>query len=300
LALDLGGGDADEFGNAANIILDAHLTYNFYKGFAVRFGQGKLAGNRERVISSGNLQFVDRSRLNSRYTIDRDVFLQLRHNHTIGDNFLMRESVSIASGEGKNHLTGFNGGFGYTYRVEFLPFGAFQSKGDYIGSSIKRETTPKLSIGLTYDNNNNAGRERGQKGSFIYNAAGEITGNDLNTIFADMMFKYEGCSIMFEYADKVAQFGPNVVDEDDNIIGTYYTGSGYNIQAGYMFANNMELAARYTNINAEAATDEQHYTIGLNKFFVGHKLKIQTDFSLIDRVDRQNSSMWRTQVDIHF
>ena len=65
-----GGGNQSEFNNAANIILDAHVTYNFYKGFSVRFGQGKLAGNRERVISSGNLQFVDRSRLNSRFNID--------------------------------------------------------------------------------------------------------------------------------------------------------------------------------------------------------------------------------------
>ena len=28
-----GGGDLDKFGNAANIILDANLTYNFYKNF---------------------------------------------------------------------------------------------------------------------------------------------------------------------------------------------------------------------------------------------------------------------------
>lgn len=295
-----GGGDSDDFGNAANIILDAHLTYNFYKNFSVRFGQGKLAGNRERVISSGNLQFVDRSRLNSRFTIDRDVFLQLMHHHTFGDNFIVKESVSIATGEGKNHLTGINGGFGYTYRLEFLPFGKFQSKGDYIGSSIKREETPKLAIGLTYDNNKKAGRERGQKGSFIKNAGGDIVGKDLNTIFADLMFKYEGLSVMFEYADKTAQDGPMVFDFENNQIGQYYTGTGYNIATGYMFPNDMELAVRYTNIDAEASTDEKHYTIGLNKFFVGHKLKIQTDFSLINRVDRQNSSMFRTQVDIHF
>ena len=294
-----GGGNKSEFGNAANTILDAHVTYNFFKGFSVRFGQGKLAGNRERVISSGNLQFVDRSRLNSRFTIDRDVFLQLSHKHTIGDNFIIKEIASIASGEGKNHLTGYNGGFGYTYRVELLPFGSFQSKGDYIGSAIKRESTPKLALGFTYDNNRKAGRERGQKGSFIYNAAGEITGKDLNTFFADLMFKYEGLSVMMEYTDKAADGGPDVV-ENDIVIGTYYTGSAYNIQTGYMFPNNMELAVRYTDVTADTSTDEKHYTIGFNKFFVGHKLKIQTDFSLIDRVDSQNTAMWRTQVDIHF
>jgi len=295
-----GGADDPKFGTAANIILDAHLTYTFYKNLAIRFGQGKLAGNRERVISSGNLQFVDRSRLNSRFTIDRDVFLQLRHHHTIGDNFLIRESASVSSGEGKNHLTGVNGGYDFTYRVEFLPFGKFQSKGDYVGSAVKRESEPKLAVGFTYDNNNNAGRERGQKGSFIQDSSGSIVGKDLNTIFADLMFKYEGLSVMAEYVDKKADGGPMVVDEADNILGEYYTGNAYNIAVGHMFQNNIELAIRYTNVNAEVASDEKHYTFGLNKFFVGHKLKLQTDVSFIDRDARQNTLLWRTQVDIHF
>lgn len=294
-----GGGDDDRFGNAANIILDAHVTYNFWQNLAVRFGQGKLSGNRERVISSGNLQFVDRSRLNSRFTIDRDMFVQLRHHHTFGDNFVVRENVSVSSGEGKNHLTGANTGVDYTYRVELLPFGTFQSKGDYVGSSVKRESTPKLAIGVTYDNNRKAGRERGQKGSFITNSAGDIVGKDLNTYFVDLMFKYQGLSVMFEYADKEAENGPLVM-EGDIIIGEYYTGTGYNFATGYMFNNNMELAVRYTDIKADTSTDEKHYTVGLNKFFVGHKLKIQTDFSLIDRADKQNTALWRTQVDIHF
>ncbi len=295
-----GGGNASEFGNAANIILDAHVTYNFFQNFYVRFGQGKLAGNRERVISSGNLQFVDRSRLNSRFTIDRDVFLQLSTKQKIGDEFLINASASIATGEGKNHLTGYNGGFGYTYRVEFLPFGKFQSKGDYIGSSIKRESKPKLAVGFTYDNNQNAGRERGQKGSFIINSAGDIVGKDLNTIFVDLMFKYQGLSVMFEYADKEAVGGPLVLDIDESEIGKYYTGSAYNIATGYMLPSNWEVAVRYTDVKADTSTDEQHYTIGLNKFIVGHKLKIQTDFSYIDRAVSQNSTLFRAQMDIHF
>ena len=296
---DNGGGNNDNFGNAANIILDAHLTYNFYKNFAIRFGQGKLAGNRERVVSSANLQFVDRSRLNSRYTIDRDVFIQLSNHNTLGEEFLIKQSASVGTGEGKNHLTGYNGGFNYTYRLEFLPFGKFKSKGDYVGSSIKRESKPKLAVGLTYDNNNNAGRERGQKGSFITDSNGNITGKDLNTFFADLMFKYQGLSVMIEYADKWAPDGPRV-SENEMVIGEYYTGTGINIATGLMFKNDMEVALRYTAIDAELATDETQYTVGFNKFFVGHKLKIQTDFTWIDRVERQNSTLFRTQVDIHF
>ena len=40
------------------------MKWNFYKNFELWFGQAKLPGNRERVVSSGNLQLVDRSILN--------------------------------------------------------------------------------------------------------------------------------------------------------------------------------------------------------------------------------------------
>ena len=61
---DNGGGNSGNFSNAANIILDAQMEWNFYKNLSIWIGQGKWPGNRERIISSGNLQFVDRSRLN--------------------------------------------------------------------------------------------------------------------------------------------------------------------------------------------------------------------------------------------
>ena len=60
---DIGG--ASEFtNNAPRYILDAVLKWNFHENFELWVGQTKLPGNRERVVSSGNLQMVDRSLLN--------------------------------------------------------------------------------------------------------------------------------------------------------------------------------------------------------------------------------------------
>ena len=300
---DNSGGSGAEFRKAANIVLDASIAYNFYKNFTIQFGQRKLPSNRERVISSGNLQFVDRSRLNSRYNIDRDVGLQLLHHHTIGENFLIREIIALSQGEGRNVTEGYFGGFNYTYRVEFLPFGEFSGKGDYVGSAIKYETKPKLSLAVSYDNNNNAVRERGQLGSFITASDGSYVGRDLNTLFIDMMFNYKNISIMGEYAHKTAaDNSPIVYDENDEIIGTYFTGTGFNIQGGYMFANDWELAARYTTITPDVVVGdkEDQYTFGINKFVVGHKLKIQTDFTWIKNANKLDNFVWRTQVDVHF
>nr|MBS0036741.1 hypothetical protein [Saprospiraceae bacterium] len=56
----------------SEIIRDALVYYHFSDNFYMGFGQGKLPGNRQRVTSSGNLQFADRSIVNSTFTLDRD------------------------------------------------------------------------------------------------------------------------------------------------------------------------------------------------------------------------------------
>jgi len=309
---DIGGGANSEFNKGANVILDAWVDWNFYKGFSIRFGQGKLPSNRERVISSSNLQFVDRSRLNSRYNIDRDVGLMLTHKHKLTGDFILIEKIALSQGEGRNVTIGNSGtgrGSEYTFRLEALPFGSFASKGDYVGSAIKREEKPKLALGFSYDINNNAMRNRGNLGSFIINSTTE--GKTLKTFFADLMFKYQGFSSMIEYADKTTDDNdPILYDaETDDVLGTYYTGSALNIQAGYMFKSNYEIAARVTfnNPDVEVDVEDKRYTLGFSKFVVGHNLKVQTDFTYRsvdtpgDVEDAINDQFtWRTQFELQF
>ena len=299
---DIGGGNTSEFSNAPKFILDASVEYNFYKNFSIMVGQRKLPGNRERVISSGNLQFVDRSRLNSRYNIDRDAGVQFKHKLKAG-NAWINSTIAITQGEGRNVTIGDSDGAGYTFHVDILPFGKFASKGDYVGADLKREPKPKLAIGLTYDTNQNAVRERGQNGSFIQDLEGNPVGRDLNTFFADLMFKYKGLSVMGEYANKWSQDNdPFVFDDGGNLIGTFFTGTGLNLSVGYVLPKDYQLAVRFTDINPDegVASAETQYTLGFSKYIVGHKLKIQTDYTLIDKDSGDDSFLLRAQVDIHF
>ena len=80
-------------GNAPRYILDAVVMWNFYKNFVLWAGQTKLPGNRERVISSANLQLVDRSILNSKFNIDRDLGVQLRHHFKLSENFIVARKI---------------------------------------------------------------------------------------------------------------------------------------------------------------------------------------------------------------
>lgn len=273
---------------AANIVLDAVVKYNFTRNWEVWFGQTKLPGNRERVISSQKLQFVDRSEVNSRFNIDRGMGVQLRNHHNIG-KALIREQFAVSFGEGRNRTAPNIGGYEYTARLEVLPFGAFTNKGDYFGSDLERESTPKLSIAATYDQNNNTSRVSGFRGDYL----SEL--KDQKVVFVDGMFKYDGFSTMFEYARKWTDGSPVVSD------GIYYTGTGLNVQCGYLFDNNFEIAGRYTSINPEDITnrtDYTEYTIGVSKYVVGHSLKIQSDLTHRDSDLGSDALIFRFQVEV--
>ena len=289
--------------NAPRYILDAVLKWNFSGNFVLWLGQTKLPGNRERVISSANLQQVDRSLLNKRFTIDRDMGIQMRHHFYLSETFLVKEIFSLAQGEGRNISTGNLGGHQYTTRLELFPFGDFASKGDYKGSDLKFEQNPKLSLGFAYDFNNNASKTRSNQGSYMTNDVGFFSTN-ISTLFIDAMFKYKGFSLMAEYADRDAK-DPFAKNSDGTLTNDIVqVGSGLNLQSGYLLSKTVEVSGRYTNIsmdkNITGKGAENQYTLGLSKYISGHSLKVQTDLSYTDIGFKTNQLLYRIQVDIHF
>tara|TARA_R110002033_G_scaffold131564_2_gene171678 strand:- start:4062 stop:5267 length:1206 start_codon:yes stop_codon:yes gene_type:complete len=290
--------------NTPRYILDAVIMWNFAGNWEFWAGQTKLPGNVERVVSSANLQFIDRSLLNSRFNIDRDLGIQLRHKTNLGGNFLMREKFAISQGEGRNVTEGNEGGLQYTARLEFLPFGTFKSKGDYVQADLKREEKPKLMVGFTYSYNQDAVRERGFAGDYMIRTDGSIYETDQTTIFADAMFKYNGFSFMGEYAKRTA--GDEIATEADGTTPTgdvVLTGNALNLQAGYLFKNNYEIAARFTTLDFETITGSlprEQYTLGASKYIVGHKLKVQSDISYSTEDGNEDNITFRLGFDIHF
>jgi phosphate-selective porin OprO/OprP len=299
---DLGKVD-DRNNNAPKMILDAVVKWNFYKNFTLWAGQTKLPGNRERVVSSANLQLVDRSLLNKRFNIDRDMGIQLRHHFTIGKNFIVQESLAVSQGEGRNVVQDNLGGYQWTSRIEVLPFGKF--KGAYAGGALKREETPKLAIGATYDYNN-AVKNKSNQGSYMLIDDGEAYfQTNVNSIFVDAMFKFQGFSFMAEYANRDSE-NPIAMNSDGTESGdVVQVGNGLNLMSGYLFNNDFEITGRYTSIALDKAITgkdlETQYTLGLSKYFKGHKLKVQTDVSYLTVENNGTSGlMYRMQFDLHF
>ena len=282
--------DANEFSNADNMILDMVVKWKFSKNTQVWFGQTKLPGNRERIVSSQGLQFVDRSQLNSKFNIDRDFGAFLVNQTNIG-NTIIKEIVSITSGEGRNVTSSGDNGFCYTGKLEFLPFGNFSTKGIFYMADIQREETPKLEISAAYSYNDNARRSQGQLKSFVPDTA--IA--DLTSFFVDVFFKYKGVSFMGAYASRAVENLPASVENP------YYDGDGFNMQLGYLTKKNVEFAARYTKINPLGDNSFTDYTFALSKYFFENFLKVQTDVSYLNtNSTNTNNLMYRFQVEMAF
>ncbi|QIL77912.1 porin [Hymenobacter sp. HDW8] len=264
-----------EASGIANIVRDAVIFYNFNPNFYVAFGLNKLPGNRQRVTSSGQLQFAERSIVNSALTIDRDFGVKVYFTHPIGPVALYSLKGAITTGEGRS-ANGSSPGLAYTGRVEWLPFGAFQDGGDYSEGDLAREPTPKVSVAAGYSYNRQTTRTGGQLGLDLYSPV------DLGTFISDAMVKYRGWAYLGEYMQRHSP-DPLTFDSTDELRYAY-VGRGLNQQLSYYFPSGWEPALRYSwlrpdRVLREQANQQEVLEVGLTKYLRKHRVKAQLNAS---------------------
>jgi phosphate-selective porin OprO/OprP len=254
----------------AQLVRDAILYYNFNENFYIGFGQSKLPGNRQRVNSSGNLQFADRSIVNSTLTLDRDFGFFGYYTFRMPQSLLMVKGA-VTTGDGRN-ASAINNGLAYTGRAEFLPFGAFENSGDYSEGDLEYEETPKLSVGAAFSKNFKATKTGGQLGQELYGT------RDLTSVIVDAIFKYRGWAASSEYIRR----------DTDNPITTnnlgdirhVFTGYGINTQLSKMVSRKTEVALRYAFVDPEEEIESvqdriDETIVGVTRYLNGHRIKIQ-------------------------
>ena len=226
-----------------NIIRDAMVFWNFNKNLQVSFGQTKLPGNRQRVISSADLEVPDRSIVNGAFNLDRDFGFQGFWRPIHGDVVLNLRGA-ISSGDGRNQPAISGGGMAYTGRVEILPLGSFTNGGDYFEGDIMRESTPKVSIGVSYQHNENQTKTRGTLGKALY------AQRTAHVLYADALLKYQGFSLYTEYAQRSADNPITYKDTTKKDYSAVFVGSGYMAQATYIFPSMWNIGVRYAVVDA--------------------------------------------------
>ncbi|MEZ4329020.1 MAG: porin [Polyangiales bacterium] len=261
-------------------LLDLYFEFRQIRDFNIRVGQYKLPSNRQRVISSGDLQMVDRALMNSEFTLDRDLAIDARSGDFLGLG-LLRYAAGVSVGRGRDS-TGFEDfDFHYFARVEVLPFGMFD---DYEESDFERAATPRLSIGAMYSFQHNAIGLNRQTSNMP--ADGGTTNYHL--FIADAIFKYAGFSAQWELAIRTGSRNPGDAVDDMGVplpVTDPRNGLGTMLQAGYLLpGRRIEFSGRYGAIRhlgiggASSIPDESELGVGFSYYVAQHPFKVQLDY----------------------
>jgi phosphate-selective porin OprO and OprP len=257
-----------ENGGEAKIIRDAIVYYHFNPQLYIGFGQSKLPGNRQRVTSSGNLQFADRSIANAAFTLDRDFGVFAYYSGRL-DQMVVNGKAAVSTGEGRN-ITRTDNGLAYTLRGEWLPFGAFANNGDYSEGDLEFEPTPKLSAALTFSRNVRTRQSGGQLGLPL------AQGVTLNTWISDLSFKWNGHACLLEWMRRQSSMlqAPNAAGD----LVAISAGTGLNVHYSYTTRSFWEATFRYSRVEPEAGSPlkkQREVLLGVNKYINNHRIKLQ-------------------------
>jgi len=288
-------------GENMQLIRDAVVSYRPNKHWSFSFGQTKLPGNRQRINSSGALQFSDRSINNARFSIDRDFGFQIYNLNEFNERFSYNFKTAISTGEGRNDTENSDTGMAYTGKIELFPLGKFTKNGSFFEGDLMREKRPKLMVSGAYSYNDRASKTQGQTGDKLFEK------RNINSLFIDAMLKYKGWAFMSAYMNRTANNPITTNPKDNSDISFVYIGDGMDYQLSYLFKNNFEVLARYSeqkvHKNIKSLTPNQNqYSIGINKYLWEHAFKLQAEFTYDEFVyaDKSSKNGWyfRFQVEI--
>jgi hypothetical protein len=285
-----------------NVLRDAVVGWRLTDKSTLWFGQTKLPGNRQRVVSSGNLELVDRSLLNATFSIDRDIGLQWYNQ--IGDQRPFWLKFAISNGEGRS-INNKNKEMSYTARAEWLPLGDFTGDGDYYEGDLAFEKNPKIALGMVYNYNPGTNRVGGQIGRIITDGTDSFILRDIQTVFADFLLKYRGWAFSSEFVARDADDPIVPISATEN--AAIYKGKAVTAQLSYRLSNNLAPVVRFTKLFPDdeilsLENERTQYTVGLTKYLNQHQVKLQGDLTLEQQrnssegVDEDNV-MFRLQVE---
>lgn len=246
---------------------DAVVTWTRWPNASVRFGQMKVPFSRQRLVSSSALQLVDRSDVNAELNLDRDAGLQLYSNDLFGLDRRVHYALGVYGGDGRNRAST-GTGLLYVARLQIQPLGGFDDV--LTEADLSRARVPRLSFGASAAYNQQTPRGRSTHGALLESR------HDLGHLAADGIFKWGGWSLQGEALARLRLEDPLPEDAEAPAAGW-----GAMAQTGFVFANGVELAGRYTALRgldpAPSLAERDQVQVAVGRYLVRHDLKIQLD-----------------------
>lgn len=257
-------------------VRDAFVTVAPARDFKLRVGQMKVPFGRQRVVSSGSQQMVDRSIVTGELNLDRDVGVQFFSEDLFGLKGLLGYNVGVFGGDGRNRVSG---GYGLLYagRLSVRPVGG--ELADDLDEVDFKQTKPRLQVAASGAFNHQSDRVRSTTGEVF--ATGPWA--DYAHVGADTSFKYNGLSLTGEFFLRRALEDRNTEVVDGAPV-TDIARSGYGgfFQAGQLIEKRFEVSARVGTLKVLGDPEsgfkpEKELGGAVSYYFLKHALKLQVD-----------------------
>ncbi len=285
-------------------LLDFRIMIEKYHFLKLKIGQWKVHYNRERIISSGKQQTVERSILTRPFTVDRQMGMSVYGNFAGPEKDRLNYWVSAFMGTGRGEAENDDANLMYMMRLQWNVLG---EPIQFSGSDLENHEEFSLLIAIAGVTN------RSPYTRFSQDGGGELEGYEVglpsqyrvNQFMIETAFKYKGLSWQQEFHWKQ-------IDDKINLVTNNL--SGNLIQAGYFPAyaipklpKKLEIYARqafYIPNTASKINKQTEFSFGANWFFNEHKNKLTAEIAFInanfDNQEVNDGTRYRLQWDVSF
>lgn len=292
-----------EYDWGSSSLLDYRLMLEKWEFLNFIIGQWKIYYNRERVISSGKQQLVDRSLINRAFTIDRQMGISV-YGRLLKKTWAdFTYHLTVATGNGRGNTSNDDEHLMYVGRIQWNLFGR---ELPMTSSDLEYHEQFTGSIAGAMSTNNSAYTRfstsgGGQLENFTSDTVGQYR---THQFLIETAFMYKGFSWLQEYHLKEIR---------DHYHAQTTRMEGYFAQAGYFFHHafswfpkKLEIAGRYAAYRPDISHYSnaiEAYSIAANWFFKGHRNKLTADFTCFNSFEENglfDGNRFRIQWDVSF
>jgi phosphate-selective porin OprO and OprP len=294
------------------VLRDLYLGINKFPWAQFRFGRGKVLWNDERVTSSGEQQFANRSIVNDIFTVDRQQGVQLFGRVFPGKWYDFSYSAGVFSGLGVGERNTNDSNLMFAGRLQWNFLGEELA---FSQSDLEFREKPAISLAFAAATNRSKctafETDKDSCRALPGFAVGEAGQFRVNQAMQEFRFKWRGFSLQNEAHWKQvidtlkAKADPT---RKTDLLGAY-------IQAGYFphslmeaVPRQLELAVRYALVDLDVARSnnlQREVSAAINWFFNGHANKLTFEISHLKVEDpvrfiAQSKERVRLQWDVSF
>ena len=291
-----------EYELKANALLDFRAQVRIRPWLSLKVGQWKLHFNRERVISSGRQQMMDRSILTPIFTVDRQQGASLYGRAQGRGAADFSYWATVATGTGRS---GPDNDDRHPMFLGRLQWNALGDAIDFSGSDLAPSTSPAFLIAASAVTN------RSPYTRFSQDGGGALPGYDVGEAgqfrvsqwMVETAFKYRGLSWQQEF--HVKRIDDTVGDEQATLFGNY---AQVGAVLGHLvpgWPRRLEVAVRHAFYDPDREGDAdvvQELALAANWFFNDHlnKLTVEIAYLTEDRASGadDDSLNFRVQWDL--